>query len=177
MKLKINQTSGVSMGKKILIDLSKFRAYDDKSCDVMPAEGYFPVPFNTVGLKTVRELAVFQFTCRRCEEAPCINVCPAEALEKDMDGIIIRYNNLCISCKSCVTICPFGTMMTDFFKHKRDKELYFDLSDEHELDEYMKACPDGAITIVEHDEKPEEHIYKLNDKVLVKEPFWNSEKQ
>jgi len=73
------------MGKKILIDLSKFRAYDDKSCDVMPPEGYFPVPFNTVGLKTLRELAVFQFTCRRCEEAPCINVCPAEALEKDME--------------------------------------------------------------------------------------------
>ena len=52
-------------------------------------------------------------------------------LEKDMDGLIHRHINLCISCKSCVTICPFGTMMTDFFVHHRDKDLYFDLSDQH----------------------------------------------
>ncbi|MCK4662017.1 MAG: 4Fe-4S binding protein [Bacteroidales bacterium] len=165
------------MNKKILIDLSKFRECNDKSCDITPPEGIFTIPPNINGLKTIRELAVFQFTCRKCEDAPCINVCPAEALEKDMDGLIHRYTNLCISCKSCVTICPFGTMMTDFFIHKRDKDLYFDLSDEHELNEFIKACPAGAVTLVDMDENPEENIYKLNDRVLVKENIWNTDKQ
>lgn len=165
------------MDKKILIDLSKFRDCGDKSCDVTPPEGFFSIPPILNGLKSIRELAVFQFTCRRCEDAPCINVCPAEALEKDMDGLIHRYTNLCISCKSCVTICPFGTMMSDFFDHHRQKDLYFDLSSEHEINEFIKACPEGAVTLVEMDENPEENIYKLNDRVLVKEIIWNTDKQ
>lgn len=165
------------MDKKILIDLSKFRVCDDKSCDNTPPEGYLPPPHNTVGLKTLRELAVFQFTCRRCEDAPCIEVCPAEALEKDMDGLVLRYNNLCISCKSCVTICPFGTMMTDFFNHHIDRDIFYDLTNEKELQKYIEACPEGAVSLVDHDEKPEERIYKLNDKVLIKEHIWNTDKQ
>ncbi|MFC2151571.1 4Fe-4S dicluster domain-containing protein [Bacteroidota bacterium] len=165
------------MDKKILIDLSKFRECGDKSCDTTPPEGFFSIPPNMNGLKSIRELAVFQFTCRRCEDAPCIHVCPAEALEKDMDGLIHRYTNLCISCKSCVTICPFGTMMTDFFDHHRKKDLYFDLSDEHEVNEFIKACPIGSVTLVEMDENPEENIYKLNDRILVKENIWHTDKQ
>ncbi len=165
------------MSKKILIDLSKFRLCDDKSCDQSPPEGFFSIPPNVNGLKSIRELAVFQFTCRKCEDAPCISVCPAEALEKDSDGMINRYTNLCISCKSCVAICPFGTMMTDFFDHHRKKDMYFDLSDEHELNKFIKACPQGAITLVDSDENPKENIYKLNDKILIKEHIWNTDQK
>jgi len=165
------------MDKKILIDLSKFRAFDDKSCDVTPPEGFFSIPPNVNGLKSIRELAVFRFTCRRCEDAPCIQVCPVEALEKDAEGVIKRHINLCVSCKSCVTICPFGTMMTDFFDHHRKKDLYFDLSNEHEVNEFIKACPEGAVTLVNMDENPKEHIYKLNDRVLVKEKSWITDKK
>jgi len=165
------------MDKKILIDLSKFRAFDDKSCDTTPPEGFFSIPPNINGLKSIRELAVFRFTCRRCEDAPCIHVCPVEALEKDAEGVIKRHINLCVSCKSCVTICPFGTMMTDFFDHHRKKDLYFDLSNEHEVNEFIKACPDGAVSLVDMDENPKEHIYKLNDRILVKEKSWITDKR
>jgi len=165
------------MDKKILIDLSKFRAFDDKSCDTTPPEGFFSIPPNINGLKSIRELAIFRFTCRRCEDAPCIQVCPVEALEKDAEGVIKRHINLCVSCKSCVTICPFGTMMTDFFDHHRKKDLYFDLSNEHEVNEFIKACPDGAVSLVDMDENPKEHIYKLNDRILVKEKSWITDKR
>ena len=165
------------MDKKILIDLSKFRAFDDKSCDTTPPEGFFSIPPNINGLKSIRELAIFRFTCRRCEDAPCIQVCPVEALEKDAEGVIKRHINLCVSCKSCVTICPFGTMMTDFFDHHRKKDLYFDLSNEHEVNEFIKACPDGAVSLVDMDENPNEHIYKLNDRILVKEKSWITDKR
>jgi Fe-S-cluster-containing hydrogenase component 2 len=165
------------MDKKILIDLSKFREYSDKSCDITPPEGFFSIPPNTSGLRSIRELAIFQFTCRKCEDAPCINVCPFEALEKDTDGLINRYTNLCISCKSCVSICPFGTMMSDFFVHIKNKDLFYDLSDDHEVKEFIKACPTGAISLVDMDENPEEKIYKLNDRILVKENIWSTEKR
>jgi formate dehydrogenase iron-sulfur subunit len=132
---------------------------------------------NSNGLKTIRELATFRFTCRKCEDAPCISVCPAEALEKDEEGIISRYTNLCISCKSCVTICPFGTMMTDFFKHHRDKSLFYDLTDNKELEKFINACPAGTVSLTETDESPAENIYRLNDKILIREYLYITDKQ
>lgn len=160
------------MDKKLLINLSKFRECSNHSCDETPPEGFFSHLTNNTGLKSIRELAVFQFTCRKCEDAPCITVCPAEALEKGDNGMIERHTNLCISCKSCVAICPFGTMMSDFFDHHRKKDLYFDLSDEHELREFIKASPVGSVELVDMNENPEENIYKLNDQILVKENIW-----
>ena len=164
------------MSKKLLINLSKFRECGKHSCDTTPPEGFFSHLTTTNGLKSIRELAVFQFTCRKCEDAPCVSVCPAEALEKNKEGMIERYTNLCISCKSCVAICPFGTMMSDFFDHHRKKDLFFDLSDEHEIREFIKACPLGAAELVDMDENPDKDIYKLNDTILVKENIWNTDK-
>lgn len=139
-------------------------------------EGVYYQSLNSNGLKTIRELATFRFTCRRCEDAPCISVCPADALEKDGEGIINRHTNLCISCKSCVTICPFGTMMTDFFKHHRNKDLYYDLNDTEELDLFVKACPPGVVSVTESDESPAENIFSLNDKVMIREYLYTTEK-
>ena len=138
-------------------------------------EGYFNISSSVNGLKSIRELAAFRFACRRCEDAPCISVCPAEALEKDAEGIINRHTNLCISCKSCVTICPFGTMMTDFFKHHRNEDLFYDLNDRKELELFIRACPPGVVTLTESDESPAENIYRLNDKVLVREYLYTTE--
>ena len=156
--------------KKILIDLTKLRDHQITGRGDKPRlEGILSTYPNTNGLKTIRELAVFRFTCRRCEEAPCIDVCPADALEKDDEGIIVRHTNLCIACKSCVTICPFGTMMTDFFEHKRNPENYFDLNEERELKQFLEFNPGGVVKLVDMEENEEENIYQLNDQVLVKD--------
>ena len=157
------------MAQKILIDLIKLREAMAENCNLRLPEALYYLKSNNNGLKTIRELATFRFTCRKCEDAPCISVCPAEALEKDEEGIITRYTNLCISCKSCVTICPFGTMMTDFFAHHRNKDLFYDLDNNTELRKFMEACPAGTVSLTDADESPEEHTYRLNDKILIRE--------
>lgn len=154
---------------KILIDMIKLRDAMVDDPDFCLPEAFFNPSPNSNGLKTIRELATFRFTCRKCEEAPCIAVCPAEALEKDEEGLITRHTNLCISCKSCVTICPFGTMMTDFFTHHRNKELLHDLTDEHELRKFIDACPEGTAFLTDEEESPDRNIFRLNENVLVKE--------
>ncbi len=162
---------------QILIDMIKLRKAMEKNPALPLPEGYFSRSSAKDGLRTIRELATFRFTCRRCEDAPCIDVCPAEALEKDMEGIIKRHINLCISCKSCVTICPFGTIMTDFFQHHRNKDLFYDLTDTNELELFAKAAPEGTVTITDANESPADHIYRLNDKVLVREYLYTTEKK
>lgn len=161
--------------QKILIDMIKLRSALIENSSIVLPEAYFYQSVNENGLKTIRELASFVFTCRKCEDAPCIGVCPAEALEKDDKGVITRHSNLCISCKSCVTICPFGTMMTDFFKHHRNRDILHDLNDEKDIDKFIKACPAGTVSLTDMDESPEQNIYSLNEKVLVKEYLYITE--
>lgn len=165
------------MAKKILLDMIKLRAALAGNSSLSVPEGYFCKPFNSNGLKTIRELASFRYTCRKCEDSPCIRVCPAEALEKDSDGIINRHTNLCISCKSCVTICPFGTLMTDFFKHHRNKDMFYDLNDKDELELFVAACPAGTVSFTDSEEIPEKNIYRLNENVLVREYLYTTEDQ
>jgi len=176
MKLRINPISGTDMAQKILLDMTKLRAALAEKHDLqVPEAVFYPAP-NREGLRTIRELAVFRYACRRCEDAPCIASCPAEALEKDEEGIINRHLNLCVSCKSCVTICPFGTMMTDFFKHHRNKDLYYDLTDMEEMAKFVAACPPGTAEITDRKESPEENIFRLNDRILIKDIKYINEK-
>lgn len=155
------------MSKKVLIDLYKLRNLDECKAEAI----YMTDPADR-SFKTIRELATFQFTCRKCDNAPCINACPADALEKDKNGIISRAVNLCIRCKSCIAICPFGTMMNDLFEVKTSDYKYMNLSDESELEEFASAYPDDIVSIVDMDEDPKQNIYKLNNKILVKEYIW-----
>jgi len=162
---------------KVLIDMIKLRAAMTENPSLELPDALFYNTVNTNGLKTIRELATFMFTCRRCEDAPCISVCPVEALERDKDGVIMRHTNLCVSCKSCVTICPFGTMMTDFFKHHRNRDLLYNLRDDEQVKKFVAACPPGTAILTDGNEKPAEHIYKLNDKVLIREYIYTTEKE
>ncbi len=165
------------MASKVLIDMIKLREFLSRNPEETLPEGLFYPYLNINGLKTIRELAIFRYTCRRCKEAPCIDVCPSDALEKDETGIITRHTNLCVSCKSCVTICPFGTIMTDFFTHQRNRDLLYDLNDEKELKKFVEASPEGTVIITDAGESPEKNIYSLNDRILIREYMYPSEKE
>lgn len=51
----------------------------------------------------------FSVACMHCADAPCINACPAECIQKDADtGMTVCDNTNCIGCRSCAVACPFG---------------------------------------------------------------------
>ena len=154
--------------KRVLIDLTHLRQLDN--CRL---EAIDPHLQNGKTFKTIREIASFWSTCRRCQDAPCINVCPADALDKDENGMINRALNLCIRCKSCITACPFGTLMNDLFAVKTQGYTYFDLNNELELEQFAAAYEDEVVRVVEFDANPEEHIFKLSERVLIKDISWS----
>lgn len=158
--------------KKILIDLIKYRECTLEGCNRPIAEGLLPGNPETGGLKPIREIAVFAYSCRRCKDAPCVEVCPEEALKKDENGMIIRSTNLCVGCKSCVTICPFGTMMSDFYEYKRTDSLYFNIRDEKELERFVKESPDNAVRFTDEEQDASENIFELMPGVLVRDYPW-----
>ena len=66
-------------------------------------------------------------------------------------------------------------MMTDFFTHHRNKNLFYDLDNSTELRKFMEASPAGTVSLTDSDELPEENIYRLNDRVLIKEYLYVTE--
>jgi tetrathionate reductase subunit B len=49
--------------------------------------------------------------CMHCDEAPCIEVCPAEgAIYKRKDGLVIIDGDKCSGCRLCVEACPYDTV-------------------------------------------------------------------
>lgn len=47
--------------------------------------------------------------CRQCEDAPCVKVCPTGATYRTKDYTAVNPN-LCIACKLCMMVCPFGAI-------------------------------------------------------------------
>ena len=49
-------------------------------------------------------------TCEQCEDAPCVLVCPTEALYRDEAGLVLRDPLRCIGCNECMFACPIGAI-------------------------------------------------------------------
>jgi phenylacetyl-CoA:acceptor oxidoreductase subunit 1 len=53
------------------------------------------------------EVTTVPVRCNQCEDAPCVEVCPAQATQKRPDGIVFVDNNKCVGCRYCVIACPY----------------------------------------------------------------------
>jgi Fe-S-cluster-containing hydrogenase component 2 len=50
-------------------------------------------------------------SCQQCQDAPCKIICPVKAISRDdKNGRVMVNHNICIGCRSCVAVCPFGAM-------------------------------------------------------------------
>lgn len=51
--------------------------------------------------------------CRHCEEPPCVDACPEEAIVKRQDGIVVMDYEKCTGCQSCIEVCPYDAIAFD----------------------------------------------------------------
>jgi carbon-monoxide dehydrogenase iron sulfur subunit len=50
-------------------------------------------------------------SCQQCQDAPCMVGCPVGAISRndEMNRVEVDYD-ICIGCRTCVSVCPFGAM-------------------------------------------------------------------
>jgi carbon-monoxide dehydrogenase iron sulfur subunit len=50
-------------------------------------------------------------SCQQCVDAPCMEVCPVKAINREEGLGVVQVNQeTCIGCRMCVAACPFGAM-------------------------------------------------------------------
>jgi len=93
--------------------------------------------------------------CRHCEDAPCIAVCPTEAIRRTGDDQpVLLDRDRCIGCKCCIFICPFGVIeMSRDGKAAVKCDLCAERTAAGRDPACVAACPTGALRFVELDEE------------------------
>ncbi|HFA47674.1 MAG TPA: 4Fe-4S dicluster domain-containing protein [Bacteroidetes bacterium] len=110
--------------------------------------------------------------CNHCTDAPCVEICPTEALHFRNDGIVDFDKDRCIGCKSCMQACPYDALYIDPQTHTAAKCNYC----AHRIDVGLEpacvnVCPEHAI-ISGDMEDPDSEIAELlsRQQVTVRKP-------
>ncbi|MFA4990974.1 MAG: 4Fe-4S dicluster domain-containing protein [Candidatus Omnitrophota bacterium] len=154
--------------KRLFIDLEKLN-----KCEPIKAEcSYYYHPGNS-GITRLREMGEFLYICRKCEEAPCVNSCPKEALEKQADGVVKRYTMRCVSCKSCSMACPFGTIAIDTVPYiVAQCDACIDRSGSEDP-VCVKTCSvEDAVKFMDVEESEKDDIYLIGKHIAVHAMPW-----
>jgi molybdopterin-containing oxidoreductase family iron-sulfur binding subunit len=89
--------------------------------------------------------------CNHCTKAPCVLVCPTQAMHKQEDNITMHDHEKCIGCRYCMIACPYGV-------------IYFNDREAHHF--WRSNIP----TIEGGTPSPKEVTEKVNGEVL---PYYN----
>jgi len=93
---------------------------------------------------------VVPLQCRHCEDAPCVAVCPTGALHReDEEGPVLIDSELCVGCKMCVVVCPFGVITMSRDKAIIKCDLCIDRLEQGQEPACVAACPTGALRLEE----------------------------
>ncbi|MEG5696110.1 4Fe-4S dicluster domain-containing protein [Enterobacter quasihormaechei] len=86
--------------------------------------------------------------CHQCEDAPCANVCPTQAIRRAAGAWLVEQSR-CIGCKSCMVACPFGAMQVRVVEG-RAQALKCDLCAHREGGSAcVEACPTHALRCID----------------------------
>lgn len=144
-----------------------------KAENSVPVGGFrTSVKYTEVGLfPDVRRMFLVQ-RCNHCTDAPCVTICPVNALEKRKDGIVDLDRDACIGCRACMQACPYDAIYLNEDLGAVEKCHYCAHRIEKNLEPAcVNVCPVGAIVSGDlHDPASRISLMILNHETKVRRP-------
>ena len=100
--------------------------------------------------------------CMHCDDPTCAEVCPADAIKKNEDGVVqSSLKPRCIACSNCVLACPFGLpkMMVEF-EQMMKCDMCYDRTSAGKRPMCATVCPSQALAYVPPDRMARERREK-----------------
>ena len=101
-----------------------------------------------------RSIATVPTVCMHCENPTCAQVCPADAIKQDGNGVV--HSSLkprCVACSNCVLACPFGVPNVLVQIEQMMKcDLCFDRTSMGKRPMCATVCPSQALSYVPPEE-------------------------
>ncbi len=85
--------------------------------------------------------------CMHCQSPTCAEVCPADAIKKNDDGVVLSARKpRCVACNNCVLACPFGVpKMHTEFELMMKCDMCYDRTSVGKKPFCATVCPSGAL--------------------------------
>ncbi|NLI12236.1 MAG: 4Fe-4S dicluster domain-containing protein [Peptococcaceae bacterium] len=112
-------------------------------------------------------------TCAHCEDPKCLDICPAGAITKDENGVVAVYEEKCIGCQTCSTVCPnyfytFGrnsgrTLKCDGCFHRQEQGLWPACATKCSMKAIYFGYPDEIARILKEKKAGGDNIYIVDN--------------
>jgi Fe-S-cluster-containing dehydrogenase component len=106
--------------------------------------------------------------CMHCEDPTCAEVCPADAIKQNEDGIVqSALKPRCIACANCVLACPFGVPKLMIELEQMMKcDMCLDRTSQDLAPMCASVCPSQALWFGTREEFAVTRAGMLTDEVL-----------
>ncbi len=110
--------------------------------------------------------------CMHCQDPICAQVCPADAIKKTEEGVVLSsLKPRCIGCSNCVLACPFGVPKYRVEINQMMKcDMCYDRTSVGKRPMCATVCPSGALAFTTR-----EHIERTRHGRIIREWIFGGE--
>ena len=114
-----------------------------------------------VGTFPELRMTFMPMVCNHCENPPCADVCPVDAIEKRNDGVVILDQEACDGCEACVPACPYAAIAFNAEKAVAEKCHLCSHRIDQGLEPFCVICCEGQAILFGNVKDPEKEAGRL----------------
>ena len=99
--------------------------------------------------------------CQHCDQPPCAEACPLEALIKQENGVVMLDEATCDGCQTCLDACPYDALIFNDQTDKAEKCNLCSHRIENGLEPFCVICCEGQALHFGDLNNPDSRVSKI----------------